>query len=73
MLKTAQLYKEQLYEKNIESWYKPENIYYHGGVGEYLIELPDNNENTHCFVSVDEFDEVIGYISYDIDWYAMSA
>lgn len=30
MLKTAQLYREELEKKNIESWYKPENIYWHG-------------------------------------------
>ena len=73
MLKTAQLYREELEKKNIESWYKPENIYWHGGVGEYTIDLPDNNAENHCFVSVDKNDNVIGYISYSIDWNAMSA
>ena len=29
-------------KKNIESWYKRENIYYHGGTGEYMINIPDN-------------------------------
>ena len=71
MLKPAQLYKDELNEKMIESWYKPENIYYHGGTGEYTIDLPDNNKNRHDFVSVNEHDEVIGYINYNIDWEAM--
>ena len=31
MLKPAQLYKDKLQEENIKSWYKPENIYWHGG------------------------------------------
>ena len=72
MLRPAQLYKEQLEIKNIESWYKPENIYYHGGTGEYCIDIPDNNKEQHCFVSVDEYDDVIGYINYSVDWEAMS-
>ena len=73
MLKAAQLYREQLETKNIESWYKQENIYYHGGTGEYMMDVPDNNADSHCFVSVDKDDNVIGYISYSVDWNAMSA
>lgn len=73
MLKPAQLYEDELQEENIKSWYKPENIYWHGGTGEYAIDIPDNNESTHCFVSVDKNDNVIGYISYNVDWAAMSA
>lgn len=73
MLKPAQLYEEELREANIKSWYRPENIYWHGGTAEYNIELPDNNGDSHCFVSVDKDDNVIGYISYDIDWQAKSA
>lgn len=73
MLKPAQLYKEKLQEENIKSWYKPENIYWHGGTAEYTIDIPDNNESRHCFVSVDKNENVIGYISYNVDWTAMSA
>lgn len=73
MLRPAQLYEEELREKNIESWYDPVNIYWHGGTGEYNIDLPDNNAEEHCFVSVDKYDDVIGYISYSVDWEAMSA
>ena len=73
MLKPAQFYEETLRANMISTWYKPENIYYHGGTGEYSLSLPDNNANCHCFVSVDKEDTVIGYISYNIDWSAMSA
>ncbi|MCM1088950.1 MAG: GNAT family N-acetyltransferase [Muribaculaceae bacterium] len=73
MLKPAQLYEEQLQQKNIESWYKPENIFWHGDAGEYMIELPDNNCKYHKFVSIDKNDDVIGYISYSVDWVSMSA
>lgn len=73
MLKPAQLYKEQLQRKNIESWYKEENYFYHGSTTDYAIDIPDNNGNSHCFVSVDKNDNVIGYIAYSVDWSAMSA
>jgi RimJ/RimL family protein N-acetyltransferase len=73
MLKPAQLYREQLQRKNTEAWYKPENIFWNGGTGDAEISLPDNNYERHCFVSVDKDDRVIGYISYNVDWSAMSA
>ena len=73
MLRPAHLYEEELKEKLIETWYKPEYVCYSGGTGDTLIELPDGNCDSHCFVSVDEDDNVIGYISYDLDWKAMSA
>ena len=38
-----------------------------------MINIPDNNADSHCFVSVDKDDNVIGYISYNVDWSAMSA
>lgn len=73
MLKPAQLYKEKLQKENISSWYRPENIFWHGGTAESTIQLPDNNGDRHCFVSVDSNDEVIGYIAYSVDWTAMTA
>lgn len=73
MLKPAQLYMEELQEENINAWYQPENIYWNGGVGDTSIELPDNNYDSHHFVSVDKNDNVIGYICYSVDWNALSA
>ena len=73
MLKAAQLYEAQLNEEMVKSWYKPENIYYHGGCGEYTVELPGNNCDSHCFVSVNDDDKVVGYISYNVDWVSRSA
>lgn len=73
MLKPAQLYAEKLREENIRSWYRPENIYWNGWAGESQIELPDDNGSCHCFVSVDKNDDVTGYITYNVDWAAMSA
>ena len=73
MLKPAQLYEEKLRIENIKAWYKRENIFWNGGTGDSTIDLPDNNYNSHCFVSVDKEDNVIGYIAYCVDWTAMSA
>lgn len=73
MLRPAQLYAEELQRKNTEAWYKPENIYWNGGTGDSNIDLPDNNDYSHCFVSVDNNDNVIGYIAYNVDWSSMSA
>jgi RimJ/RimL family protein N-acetyltransferase len=73
MLKPAQLYADKLQEQNVKAWYKPENIFWNGGTGDSTINLPDNNYDSHCFVSVDKNDNIIGYISYNVDWVAMSA
>lgn len=73
MLKAAQLYKSKLQEEMCKSWYNPENIFYSGWTGNELPSLPDNNYDSHHFVSVDDDDNVIGYISYSINWIAMSA
>jgi len=73
MLKPAQLYKEQLEEKEVESWYDLKNIFFHGWAGATLTDLADNNYECHAFVSVDSNEDIIGYISYAVDWSAMSA
>ena len=73
MLKPAQLYKSKLREEMCKSWYNPDNIFYSGWTGNELPSLPDNNYDSHHFVSVDDDDNVIGYISYSINWLAMSA
>lgn len=73
MLQPAQLYENELQEENIKSWYRPENMFWHDGTGECIIQLPDNNEERHCFVSIDKNDNVIGYIAYCVNWVSMSA
>lgn len=73
MLKPAQLYKDRLYEEYVKTWYKPENIFYTGWTGDSIPEIPDNNYESHHFASVDENDNLIGYISYSVDWISLSA
>ena len=73
MLKPAQLYKEELQECMLKSWYKPENIYWHSSTTEYLLDIPEDNGEYHNFASIDKNDNVIGYITYRVDWITMSA
>lgn len=73
MLKPAQLYKEQLQEENIKSWYKPENIFWNGASYDSMINFKEDNYDCHQFVSVDKDDNVIGYICYSVNWTVMSA
>ena len=73
MLKPAQLYRDRFAEEYVKTWYKPENIFYTGYTGDRMPELPDNNYDSHHFVSVDKNDNLIGYISYSVDWISMSA
>ncbi|MCM1224309.1 MAG: GNAT family N-acetyltransferase [Lachnospiraceae bacterium] len=73
MLKPAQLYKDQLQEEIIKSWYKPENIYWNGGPYDSMIDLKEDNFDIHQFVSVDKNDNLIGYITYETNWNIMSA
>lgn len=73
MLKPAQLYKDRLYEEYIKTWYNPKYMYYTGWTGDQVLEIPDNNYGSHHFVSVNKMDNLIGYISYNVDWASMSA
>lgn len=73
MLRPAQLYAKQLREELLKTWYQPQNIYWNGGPWESLPELPEDNYSQHHFVSVDKRNLLIGYITYEVDWAAMSA
>lgn len=73
MLKSAQLYTDQINEKLIAGWYDLENQYYSCCVGTGMYEPDSHNGNVHAFASVDENDNVIGYIKYRVNWVALSA
>lgn len=73
MLMPAQLYKDKLMEEYPKTWYKPENMYYRGWIGDNIPEIPDNNYDNHHFVSVNKNDNLIGYICYSVNWIPMSA
>lgn len=73
MLKPAQIYSEELKEKMTQCWYDPRYMYYSGWTGDETLNLPENNYDRHDFVSVDADGNVIGYISYCVNWITMSA
>lgn len=74
MLKPAQLYTDELKKKSLESLYDLGNKYWSGSTGDSILcDLPDNNYDSHHFVSVNSSGGVIGYICYQVDWIAMSA
>ena len=52
MLKPAQLYKDKLRTELINSWYKPENIYWEGWTGSEVPDIPDNNYDNHYKIRV---------------------
>ena len=53
MIKPAQLYKEEVTKKYIETWYDPEYMYYSGWFGNGNLNIPDDNYESHhfCFYS----------------------
>lgn len=73
MLKSAHLYKEKLMKAQYESWYDLNNQFWNCGCYDSEITLPENNYDTHTFVSVDSNDKVIGYIVYGVDQIALKA
>lgn len=73
MLKPAILYRGELENKFMEVFYDLKFQYYTHGTLNQIPEIPDNNEKSHCFASVDENNNVLGYISYGVDWEAMTA
>ena len=73
MLKPAQLYKEEVNKKYIETWYDPEYMYYSGWFGNGSLNIPDDNYESRHFVSVDNDGNILGYISYSVSFVTMSA
>ena len=71
MIKPAQLYREEVTKKYIETWYDPEYMYYSGWFGNGSLNIPDDNYESHHFVSIHN-DEIIGYITYSVSFVTMS-
>ena len=72
MIGIAQEYYDQIRDKVIHTWYDPKYMYYAGGPGDFVPELPVDNYSSHNFVSLNSCNEVIGCISYAIKWDTMS-
>ena len=69
MIKPAQLYTEELKRLYCETWYDPKYIYYHSDIGTQELQFSDNNYERHSFAIL-ENNEVVGYISYRLNWAA---
>lgn len=72
MLKPAQLYKDELRRKYIERWYDISAQYYVSGAERNTLDIPDEPDNRCYFACVNNLDNVVGYLSYSIDWQAHS-
>ena len=73
MLRPAQLYENELQMKITETWYNERYMLWNVGHGDSAIDFCKDNYDVHQFVSVNKFNNVIGYICYSVDWCAMSA
>lgn len=72
MLKPLQLYKDEVQLKEYDTWHNLRYMYSQGGAGTAELSLNDNNAYQHAFVSVDNHNEVIGIITYRVDWESRS-
>lgn len=68
MLKNAKLYEERLKPIILEHQYELAQNLACGGTGGNTLGYPDNNYNSHHFVSVDKDDNILGICGYEIDW-----
>lgn len=73
MIKTAQLYEDELKRKFLETWYDDRYKYYTMDSGYYQTSLSDNTKKHHSFVSLDKDGRIIGYIGYEVNWEIKSA
>lgn len=67
MLKPAQLYKDELQRKLVETWYDEKYKFYYDTSGKYESCIPDNCEYQRHFASVDKDGNILGYIAYTYD------
>lgn len=67
MLDNARKYKQELQSKLIDTWYDEKYKYYHMG-GWHREYVPSEDDwETMCFVSLDKYKNVLGYIIYSIN------
>jgi RimJ/RimL family protein N-acetyltransferase len=74
MLKPAILYKEEIVKKFQERLYTDDMLYETGCSGNWcpeIAECPDGS--TFQFAIVDKTDKCIGFVGFEIDWYALQA
>jgi hypothetical protein len=73
MLKPAILYKNEIQRKMSECCYSDDMLFYGGWIGFTPPEIPENSDgNVYQYAIVDN-DKLIGYFTYQIDWYVSNA
>ena len=71
MLVPAILYKEQIINKMQEYFYTDDMMYEVGDIDNYTPNIADEPDRyTFQYAIVDKHKNLIGYMSYAIDWYA---
>ena len=73
MLKPAQLYKDELHQKTLEIFHNEKYMYFYGDSGYNTFEIPNDTTDQHFFCSVNENNEVLGFICYEVNRASQSA
>lgn len=67
MLRAAQLYSEDLIYEFEKTWYEDKYKYYINGSTYEELDVGTDTNNSHQFVSVNTYGDIVGYIAYDVD------
>lgn len=74
MILPAILYKDQIEHEFKRHYYTDEMMYYNGYIDNSYPTVSENpNESTFQWAVVNDNGNLIGYISYYVDWYSKSA
>ncbi|MBQ2663589.1 MAG: hypothetical protein IJH36_00530 [Clostridia bacterium] len=73
-IKPAILYREEIQRKGRELYYSTDGLYYRGYIGNCDIEVTETDNEGRLFQwAVIDGSKLIGFISYQIDWYSSNA
>lgn len=72
MLKHASLYKTEIERNILNLAYTEEMFLYTGSLGYFMPNLENLDDGYRRYAIVDENEKLIGYFTYDIDFYSLS-
>lgn len=73
MLQPALLHKEEINKRFVGVWYDPNYMWYSMDAGLSIYDPADNSRDHHQFVSIDKDNNILGVISYSVNWETKSA